>query len=112
MVINDSSPVRAFRKGENRSFVEIKASCQLFAAAKFHWIERPKWSFQVSKASRSSVCVQNRTLGLIQERSNYRFPQGRIVDLPTLLSTAVVLQTSEPSDNSTGQDKSLKTCSN
>ena len=59
---DDNSLVRAFRKGEDRSSVEIAASCELFAAAQFHRVECRKSSSEAPKTSRSSVCIQKRTL--------------------------------------------------
>ena len=59
---DDSSLVRAFRKGEDRSSAEMTASCELFAAAQFHSVQRRKCSSKAPKTSRSSVCIQKRTL--------------------------------------------------
>ena len=59
---DDNSLVRAFGKGENHSSAEITASCELFAAAQLHRVERRKCSSEAPKTSRSSVCVQKRTL--------------------------------------------------
>ena len=59
---DDNSLVRAFRKGEDRSSAEITASCELFAAAQFHRVERRKCRSEAPKSSKSSVCVHKGSL--------------------------------------------------
>ena len=45
----DNGLVRAFKKGEDHSSTEITASCELFTAAQFHQVERPKCSSKMPK---------------------------------------------------------------